>query len=296
MWEPFERGAVHQKDVEPAVAIDVDEGHAAARRLEEVAVALAAPVHGDAVETRLAGDVHERKRQSITLPRREAQASSEQERGDGRSESGAKVDVAVHRRTAPRRRRHHDVDRPGHASGCGTHTSVAVDDRDVGLLRAQHQRLQRRGVVSGDVRGFALDGGLQVGELLLFRGQVLRGARHVLLLLHHLAGAAGGGAEPPGVGGAEGLAAEQCAEDSCRRGHDRRSGRGRDLLLLLAELLFGLADTVLLRLQACRRTSCGWHRPWRRVRHEAPRTVVPGRPPRSRPASSACRSARAPAA
>ena len=59
--ESLERRAVDQEHVLPAVAVVVEEGDAAARRLEQVLVLLAAPVDRERVEAGLPGGILERE-------------------------------------------------------------------------------------------------------------------------------------------------------------------------------------------------------------------------------------------
>src|SRR6185503_4113438 len=51
--EPFERGAVHEEDIEEAVAVVIEEGDSRARGLQEVAVRFLSPEHGRGAEARL---------------------------------------------------------------------------------------------------------------------------------------------------------------------------------------------------------------------------------------------------
>src|SRR5262249_28358863 len=57
-----QRGAVGEEDVEPAVAVVVEEGDAGARRLEDVGAGVPAAVRGLEAETRGGGAIGERDR------------------------------------------------------------------------------------------------------------------------------------------------------------------------------------------------------------------------------------------
>ena len=87
----FERGAVHEEDVELPVAVEIEEGHAGPRGLQEVAVGVLAPEHRDHVEACLRGDLGEG----------EAQAALVSGRGGGEARHGGGEDDKQRRPARP---------------------------------------------------------------------------------------------------------------------------------------------------------------------------------------------------
>src|SRR5207249_2640242 len=64
-WEPLESAAVHKKNVEPAVAVVIEEGYATTHLLEEILIVMYAPVDIEgSAQASLGGDVNQRKPQA----------------------------------------------------------------------------------------------------------------------------------------------------------------------------------------------------------------------------------------
>ena len=62
VWrESFERRTVHEKQIEPAVAIEIDEGHAGACGFEKVFVGRGSAEYRHMIEARLTRDIRERE-------------------------------------------------------------------------------------------------------------------------------------------------------------------------------------------------------------------------------------------